>query len=55
VESEGDFWVEPLCIMDQKLKMPKNKAIGLVKVQWNYYGIDDATWEHEETMQEEYP
>jgi hypothetical protein len=29
--------------------------MGIVKVQWNCYGPKYATWEHEETMQEEYP
>jgi hypothetical protein len=29
--------------------------MGMVKAQWNYYGPKDATWEHEETMWEEYP
>jgi hypothetical protein len=33
----------------------QNKSIGMVKVQWTYYGPEDATWEHEETMWEEYP
>jgi hypothetical protein len=27
----------------------------LVKVQWTYYSLEDAMWEHEEAMQEEYP
>jgi hypothetical protein len=47
--------VEPICILDQKVKVLKNKSIGLVKVQWTYYGLEDATWELEEAMQEEYP
>jgi hypothetical protein len=50
VEHEGDLWVEPICILDRKFKVLKNKVIGLVKVQWNYYGSEDTTWEHEETM-----
>jgi hypothetical protein len=33
----------------------KNKSIGLVKVQWNYYGSEDVTWDHKENMWEEYP
>jgi len=33
----------------------RNKYISLVKVQWTYYGPEDATWEHKESMQEEYP
>jgi hypothetical protein len=55
VENEGDFWVEPVCILDQKVKVLRNKSIGMVKVQWTCYGPEDATWEHEETMWEEYP
>jgi hypothetical protein len=33
----------------------RKKSIGLVKVQWTYYGHGYATWEHDETMLEEYP
>jgi hypothetical protein len=55
VEHEGDFRVEPIHILDQKVKVLRNKAIGMVKVQWTYYGLEDATWAHEENMQKEYP
>jgi hypothetical protein len=54
VEHEEDFWVEPIRILDQKVKLLGNKAIGLVKVQWTCYDPGDATWEHEENMWEEY-
>jgi hypothetical protein len=33
VEHKGDFQVEPVRILDQKVKVFKNKDIGLVKVQ----------------------
>jgi hypothetical protein len=46
--------VEPVRILDWKVKVLRNKAIDLVKVQWTYYGPKDTTWEHEETMREEY-
>ena len=55
VEHEGDFPVEPVRIPDRKVKMIKNKAIGLVKIQWTCYSPEDATWEHEENMRAEYP
>jgi hypothetical protein len=54
VKHEGDLWVELVRILDQKFKVFKNKAIGLVKVQWTYYDPKYATWEHEENMREEY-
>jgi hypothetical protein len=46
--------VELVCILDQKVKVLRNKSIGLVKVQWYYYSPEDTTWKHEETMWEEY-
>jgi len=54
VDHEGDFRVEPVCILDWKVKVLGNKAIGLVKFQGTYYGPEYAIWEHEENMQEEY-
>ena len=54
MEHEGDFRVELVRIMDRKVKVLKNKVIRLVKVQWTCYGPEDATWEHEENMHEEY-
>jgi hypothetical protein len=46
VEHEGDFQVEPVCILDRKVKVLRNKAIGLIKVQWTCYGPKYSTWEH---------
>jgi hypothetical protein len=55
VEQEGYFKVQSMCILDQKVKLLQNRAIGLVKVQWICYGTEDATWEHEDVMWMEYP
>jgi hypothetical protein len=55
VEQEGIFQVHPMCILDQKIKQLWNQSIGIVKVQWTWYGPEDATWEHEDAMWEEYP
>jgi hypothetical protein len=33
VEHDWDFWVEPIRIVDQKVKVLKNKSIGMVNVQ----------------------
>jgi hypothetical protein len=50
VEHEGDFQVEPVRILDRKIKVLRKKYIGMVKVQWTFYSPEDATWEHEENM-----
>jgi hypothetical protein len=55
VEQEGTFQVHLVCILDQKIKQLWNRAIGIVNVQWTWYGLEDATWEHEDAMQAEYP
>jgi hypothetical protein len=47
--------VEPVHILDQKVKLLNNKNIGMIKFQWTCYGPEDATWEHEENMQENNP
>ena len=47
--------MHPVRILDRKRKQLRNQAIELVKVQWTWYGSEDATWEHEEVMQVEYP
>jgi hypothetical protein len=54
VEQESTFQVHRICIMDQKIKQLWNRSIGIVKVQWTWYSLDDTTWEHEYAMQAEY-
>ena len=55
VEQEGILQVHMVCILDQKRRQLQNRAIELVNVQWTYYSLEDATWEHEDAMWEEYP
>jgi hypothetical protein len=55
VEPEGEFHLEPLCILDKKVTMLWNRAITRVKVQWKHFGPNEATWEMEDAMREAYP
>jgi hypothetical protein len=55
VEQEGTMQVYQVRILDCKIKQLQNQAIGLVKVQWTWYGLEDATWQHEDAMRLEYP
>jgi hypothetical protein len=52
---QGAFQVYLVHILDQKIKQLRNRAIGRVKVQWIWYGLQDASWEHEDEMRVDYP
>ncbi|XP_075515465.1 uncharacterized protein LOC142550112 [Primulina tabacum] len=45
----------PVRILDRKVKVLRNKEIGLVKVLWRNQVIEEATWEPEEEMKHRYP
>ena len=55
MEPEGEFQTEPMHILDKKVTMLQNRAIGQVKVQWKHYGPEEATWELEEAMRLAHP
>eukprot|EP00253_Pinus_taeda_P005316 PITA_05316 len=47
VEPEGEFLVEPVSILDRRRVVLRKRAITQVKVQWQHFGPDEATWEDE--------
>ncbi|KAL6223522.1 hypothetical protein ACLB2K_006907 [Fragaria x ananassa] len=46
---------EPVQILDRKDQVLRNKAIPLVKVLWRSHQIEEATWEPEEQLRQQYP
>ena len=50
VEPEEEFQTELMRILDRKVTMIRNRAIGQVKVQWEHYGPEEAAWELEDSM-----
>jgi hypothetical protein len=36
-------------------RVTRNKVIKMCKVQWSHHTEDEATWEHEEELREDYP
>ncbi|XP_073031193.1 uncharacterized protein [Primulina eburnea] len=46
---------KPVQILDRKVKVLRNKEIGIVKVLWRNQVIEEATWEPEEEMKQRYP
>jgi hypothetical protein len=55
VELEGEFQVEPLCIMDKKETILQKRFIAQVKVQWKQFSFEETTWELEDEMMKTYP
>ncbi|KAL6191509.1 hypothetical protein ACLB2K_037899 [Fragaria x ananassa] len=46
---------EPVQILDRKEQVLRNKTIPLVKVLWRSQQVEEATWEPEEQMRQQYP
>jgi len=42
-------------ILDEAEYRTRNKAIKFLKVQWSNHSEDEATWEREDRLREEYP
>ena len=55
VDTYGTFEVGPVCIMDSWDQVLQRKTVRLLKVMCQHRGVEEATWEHEDTMQATYP
>ena len=45
----------PIRISDRREQVLRGKVIPLVKVHWTHRGDEEATWEREDLMREQYP
>ena len=55
VDIDGTFEEGPVCIMDSRDQVLRHKTVRLVRVLWQHCGVEEATWESEDTMQATYP
>ena len=55
VDADGTFEEGPVCIMDRQEQVLRRMTVRLVNVLWQYQGVGEATWEHEDTMRDTYP
>eukprot|EP00253_Pinus_taeda_P013679 PITA_13679 len=55
VEPEGEVLVEPLSILDRREVQLRKRVITQIKVQWQHFGPDEATWEDEDLVKKDYP
>lgn len=46
---------EPVQLLDRKEQVLRNKTISLVKVLWRSHQVEEATWEPEDQMRQQYP
>ena len=52
---DGTVEEGPVCIMDSRDQVLRHKTVRLVKVFWQHRGVEEATWEREDTMRVTYP
>ena len=55
LEPNLSFEEQPVQILDRKDKVLRNKTIPLVKVLWRNSKVEEATWELELDMRNQYP
>ncbi|KAG8485758.1 hypothetical protein CXB51_019146 [Gossypium anomalum] len=55
IQCDLSYEEEPIRILAHEVKELRNKKVPLVKVLWLKHGIEEATWETENSMKERYP
>ena len=55
VDTDGTFEEGLVCILDSRDQVLFCKIVRLVRVLWQHYGVEESTWEHEDTMRATYP
>ena len=55
VDTDGTFEERPMCIMDSRDQVLRRKTVRLVRVIWRHRGVEESTWEREDTMRATYP
>ena len=54
VDTDGTFEEGPVCIMDSRDQVLRCKTMRLVRVLWRHHGVEESTWECEDTMRATY-
>ena len=55
VDTNETFEEGPVRIVDNRDQVLRRKTVRLVKVLWRHYGMEEFTWEREDTMRVTYP
>ena len=55
VDTDGTFDEGLVCILDSRDQVLRRKTVRLVRVLWQHRGVEDSTWEREDTIRTTYP
>ena len=55
VDTDGTFKEGPVCILDSLDQVLCRKTVRLMRMLWRHYGVEESTWEREDTMRATYP
>ena len=55
VDTDETFEEGPVRIVDSRDQVLRHKTVRLVLVLWRHHGVEESTWEHEDTMRATYP
>ncbi len=55
IDEKLNYVVKPIEILDQKVKLLRNRSVNQVKVKWDHRKGAGITWESEEEMKRLYP
>ena len=55
VDTNGTFEEGPVCIMDNWDQVFRRKTVRLERVLWRHRGVEDLTWEREDTIRATHP
>ena len=50
VDTDETFEEGPVCILDSRDQVLRRKTMRLVRELWRHYGVEESTWEREDTV-----
>ena len=55
IDTDGTFEEGPVYIVDSRDQVLRRKTVRLVRVLWRHCGVEESTWELEDTLRATYP
>ena len=55
IDTDGTFEEGLVCIVDSRDRVLRRKTVRLVGVLWQHCGVEESTWEREDTIRATYP